>query len=246
MSRAKAQALLCESFGPFGRLDFPYHRMGHIDSLDLFGPTELMIFALYWHNRKRWKKVLDIGANIGLHSILLAKCNYDVIAYEPDPEHYSLLESNILNNNVQSRITTAQAAVHTSAGTAAFVRVLNNLTGNHLAGYKNSYGPRQEIEVKTVDCRSLWKWADFAKLDCEGNEAELVKTLTVSDMGHLSLVLEVRNFENAQTIFWHFKELGVPMWSQKIDWCRVERVEDVPRMNREGSLFIGHRGPWHD
>ena len=244
MSRARAQALLCENFGPFGRLNFPYHQMGRIDSLDLFGVTELMIFALYWHNRNRWKRVLDIGANIGLHSILMAKTGFNVLAYEPDPEHYAMLERNVRANLVPEHVTTCQAAVHTALGTAKFVRVLNNLTGNHLDGYKDSYGPRSTIEVSTVDCRRLWPLAQFAKLDCEGNEAELVKTLTAANMAHLDLILEVRNIENAQTIYWHFKEMGVPMWSQKIDWKRVEHVEDVPRMNREGSLFIGHRGPW--
>jgi len=243
MSRQRAQELLCANFGPFGPLEFPYHRMGNIDSLDLFGTTELMLFAIYWHNRNRWSNVLDIGANIGLHSILMSKCGFQVKAYEPDPYHSRILKENLEANQVRS-VLVYESAVHTYDGSSKFVRVLNNLTGNHLVGYKNSYGPREEIDVVTVDCRPLWKHADFAKLDCEGNEAELVKTLTVADVQHLDLVLEVRNLENAQMIYWHCRDLGVPMWSQKTEWQRVVDIEDVPRMNREGSLFIGHQGPW--
>lgn len=245
MSRERAQELLCSHFGPFGTLYLPYTKFGSIDSLDLFGPTELMLFQMYWHNRERWRNVLDIGANIGLHSILMAKCGWNVQAFEPDPSHYAKLVENLRLNSIgANRVRAYQKAVHTSPGVHRFVRVLNNQTGNHLRGYKDSYGPREEINVDTVDCRELWGQADFAKIDCEGNEAELVKTLTASDMAHLDMVLEVRNFENAQRIFWHFRDLGVPMWSQKIDWARVEKVEDMPRMNREGSLFVGHKGPW--
>src|SRR5437016_1885028 len=61
-------------FGPFGELTLPYRRMGAIDSIDLFGLDELIIFSFYWANRKRYRRTVDIGANIGVHSILMARC----------------------------------------------------------------------------------------------------------------------------------------------------------------------------
>lgn len=240
MSRERAQKFLTDALD----IHFPYVRMGAIDSLDLFGPTELMILEMYWHNRERWRKSLDIGANLGLHSIMMATWDMNVRAYEPDPEHFQHLLTNIAENLLDQSVECNRAAVHTRHGEAEFVRVLNNLTGNHLAGFKASYGPRETIVVPTVDCRSLWPWADFAKLDCEGNEAELVETTTAEDMAHLSMVMEVRNSENATRIFQHFNGLGTPMWAQKIGWARVTNVEEMPRHNREGSLFVGERGPW--
>ena len=59
-------------FGPFGEISFPYLKMGAIDSLDLFGLDEVIIFSYYYNNRHRYKKVSDIGANIGLHSLLMS------------------------------------------------------------------------------------------------------------------------------------------------------------------------------
>jgi hypothetical protein len=79
-------------FDPFGRLVFPYHNMGAVDSLNLFDIDELIIFSFYWANRNRYKRVVDIGANIGLHSILLSKCGYEVRSFEPDPEHFKILQ----------------------------------------------------------------------------------------------------------------------------------------------------------
>jgi len=244
MSRERAQALLCENFGPFGKLNFPYVKMGNIDSLHLFGDTELMILAMYWHNRGRWKRCLDIGANLGLHSICMAKMGMQVRAYEPDEEHFERFCANLNANNCAVDVDPFPVAVHTSNGTANFIRVLNNLTGNHLAGYKQSYGPRETVQVRTVDCRELWPLADFAKIDSEGNEAELLLTLTKTDMKHLSLVAEVRNAVNAQRIFDHFRELRVPIWAQKIEWAQVKTFDAMPKQNREGSIFVGHLGPW--
>lgn len=243
MSRARAQALLTGCFGPFGPIRFPYVQMGKIDSLHLFGETELMILAMYWHNRNKWEKVLDIGANIGLHSICLNKMGFDVKAYEPDPHHFSRLVENLALNQ-SNRVIPFCAAVHTVNGSAQFIRVLDNLTGNHLEGFKDSYGPRETIPVVTVDCKELWPWADFAKIDSEGNEAELCLTMTQEDLAHMQAVIEVRNEANAKVIYNHFQALEVPMWSQKIEWAEVDKFEDMPMMNREGSLFIGHAWPW--
>jgi hypothetical protein len=122
--------------------------------------------------------------------------------------------------------------------------VLNNLTGNHIVGYKDSYGPRETVTVKVVDCRSLWEGTDFAKIDSEGNEAELCATMTSEVMNHMDAIMEVRNVENAMKIMDHFQAIDVPMWSQKIDWHRVQNINDMPHKNREGSLFVGRNPPW--
>lgn len=237
--RAKAQQFLNEAF----KIDFPYSTFGKIDTLHLYGlDTEMMIFAIYKANIGRWKKVLDIGANLGLHSILLSKMGYEVTAYEPDLHHFAKLKENLRVN--ECNVTANMAAVHTETGIAPFVRVLHNLTGNYLKGYKDGYGPLEDTLVPTVDCRDLWPYFDFVKIDSEGNEADLLKTLTAEDMEHLSLIAEVRNEQNAKEIFEHFFDLGINIWSQKIDWGPVVFQDQMPKMNREGSIFIGKRGPW--
>lgn len=241
MDRELAQKLLCQ--WPFGELHLPYVRMGKIDSLDLFGVTELIIMAFYWQNRFRYKKVLDIGANIGLHSILMDRLKWEVKSFEPDYQHYSWLVSNLERNRCRT-VLPHMAAVHTSAGEANFIRVLNNLTGNHLEGYKDSYGPTEKVIVPTVDCRPLFDWADFAKIDCEGNEAELICTLLPSQMKHLDIMAEVRNELNGKEILSYCDKIEVPVWTQKNYWQKATQLEHMPRTNREGSIFIGHKQPF--
>ena len=126
--------------GPFGSIVFPFIEMGAVSTLDLFGLDELIIFAFYWVNRNRYRKSADIGANLGLHSILMGKCGWQVTAYEPDPNHAARLLQN-LNSNNSATVKLVEAAVSDKPGTLEFVRVLGKPTSSHLAEAKdNAYG----------------------------------------------------------------------------------------------------------
>ena len=75
---------------------FPFTSMGNINSTHLFGMNELIIFAYYLVNVKgKNLNVLDLGANLGLHSIILSKFGAKVISVEPAPSHFAILESNL-------------------------------------------------------------------------------------------------------------------------------------------------------
>jgi FkbM family methyltransferase len=232
-------------FGPFGVLEFPYHPMGAIDSLDLFGLDELIIFAFYWKNRSLYGKVADIGANLGLHSIVQSRCGFSVKAYEPDPVHAGLLRRNLALNQIE-RVELFQAAVSTQAGKAEFVRVLGNTTGSHLVGAKDSYGEKETFSVDVVPIAPIFAWADLIKMDAEGHEAEMLCSSTAEDWRGTDVMLEVGNAANAQRIFAHLSQLGVRLFAQKIGWSRVQSVEEVPTSHREGSLFASLRQkmPW--
>src|SRR5882724_2509552 len=128
-----------DTLGSFGEIELPYYKMGAVDSLDLFGLDELIIFSFYWANRHRYRRAADIGANLGLHSILMGKCGWQVTAYEPDPNHAALLRRN-LGLNGSTTVELVEAAVSDKPGTLEFVRVLGNTTSSHLAGAKqNAY-----------------------------------------------------------------------------------------------------------
>lgn len=234
-----------QPFGPFGSLSMPYTKMGAIDSLDLFGVDELIIFAFYNANRGRYSRVLDIGANLGLHSIVMARCGYSVKAFEPDPWHYGLLVDN-LTANVVTTVEPLKAAVSVSDGEAQFVRVLGNTTGSHLAGSKDSYGEKEFFMVPTRAVQPLFEWADLAKIDAEGHEKELLLTATREIMQKLDIMVEIGNADNATAVFRHFQSIRIGMFSQKTGWSRVRQVTDVPTSHREGSLFISAKSvmPW--
>lgn len=251
-ARAEVQGLfsgqerVAHEFGPFGALSLPYTKMGAIDSLDLFGLDELIIFAFYRANRSRYKNALDIGGNLGLHSMVMVRCGFSVKCFEPDPWHYGLLTAN-LQANVASSVEAIQAAVSTTDGEAQFVRVLGNTTGSHLAGSKDSYGDKETFAVSIRAIQPLLDWADFAKIDAEGHEKELLLAVTASQMKRVDIMVEIGNPANAAAVFEHFRTIGVGMFAQKIGWQRVRELPDVPTSHREGSLFISSKDamPWN-
>lgn len=233
-------------FGPFGELVFPYHTMGAIDSLDLFGLDELIIFSFYWSCRNRYKNVVDIGANIGLHSILMAKCGFRVRSYEPDPLHYEVLTRN-LRANACATVETFNSAVSKTAGEMEFVRVLGNTTGSHLAGSKeNPYGDLERFPVKVEAIASLIEWADLLKIDAEGHEWEILSVTTPSQWKKCDAMIEIGNSHNAERVLDYFSSKGINLFSQKTGWGRVRTIDDMPTSYRDGSLFISGKSemPW--
>jgi FkbM family methyltransferase len=235
---------VAQPFGPFGDISMPYTKMGAINSLDLFGVDELIIFAFYNANRSRYKNVIDIGANLGLHSMILARCGFNVRAFEPDPWHYEMLTANLAAN--KANVTTFKEAVSVKDGEAQFVRVLGNTTGSHLAGSKDSYGEKEIFTVPIRAVAPLFELADFAKIDAEGHEKELLLAATPELMQNLDIMVEIGNPENAKAVFAHFQAIGISMYAQKIGWNRVQSLSDVPTSHREGSLFISAKPamPW--
>ncbi len=219
-------------------LEIPFTRMGAVTSDDLFEEREQAIFDFYERNKDRYRRALDIGANIGIHSILMARQGWDVRAFEPDPDHHAALVANLQRNGAE-RVSAHQEAVSTADGDAYFVRVLGNTTANHLLGARSSYGERKSLLVKTVDCRGLFSWADFAKIDCEGHEAALL--LTVTPEQKCEFVVEIGSAENAGAIFLHFKEQGRAMYAQRLGWQQVLEHTQMPSRYQDGSLFIGGR-----
>jgi FkbM family methyltransferase len=215
--------------------------MGKVDSLDLFGSNELIIFAFYKHNRGRYKKVLDIGANLGLHSILMLRLGWEIRAFEPDANIFGRLVDNVAVNH-GINVYLQQAAVSDRDGEARFVRVLQNLTGSHIEGYKESYGPRETVTVPVVDCRPLFDWADLAKLDVEGHEGVLLQCVTDEHLKHLDLICELRGTKEAAQVLAHFGRLETPIYTQKNDWKPAKCMSDMPTRHQEGSIFISRRG----
>ncbi|MCR4300709.1 MAG: FkbM family methyltransferase [Sulfuricaulis sp.] len=228
-------------------LNIPFVSFGAVTSDDLFCDNEQVIFDFYEKNGDRYRRALDIGANIGVHSILMARQGWDVQAFEPDQQHASaFLWQHRLRNDIPlgyfPKLKTAAVSDH--IGKETFVRVKGNTTSSHLKGDKRPYGELEEFEVETVDCRPLFDWADFAKIDCEGHEARILLTVTPAQAEKVDFMVEIGNKKNAELIWPHFKKLPTRLWSQKNDWREVMSFADMPIHHSEGALFIGNNPPF--
>jgi FkbM family methyltransferase len=233
MSRERAQEWLCSKLG----IDFPYVSMGRVDSFNLFDANELIIFALYANSKDRYKRALDLGANLGLHSILMSKLGWTVKAYEPDPEIYRMMDTNFQKNGCDD-VERHCAAVSSYNGLARFTRLLDNRTGSYIEESKEGYGQMEKFPVACIDCRPLFDWADFAKIDVEGHEDVLLHSVSEEHMDHLDLFCEVRGMGTAARVLRHFNNLGAKIYTQKRNWERAIHLQDMPIGHQEGSIFI--------
>ena len=225
-------------YGPFGELSLPYFKMGAINSLHLFGLDEMIIFCYYYNNRNRYKKASDLGANIGLHSVLMSKCGYQIEAYEPDPKHIEMIEKNFKLNDVNS-VNLNRVAVSNIEHKTKFVRVLGNTTSSHIAGAKdNAYGDLETFDVDVVSAKKIFLNSDFIKMDVEGEEAKIILSTTKKDWENVDMVMEVGTKKNGEVIYDHLKSIGVNMFSQKQAWQKVESIDGMPTSYKEGSLFV--------
>ena len=227
-----------ESFEPFGDLHFPYREMGAINTIHLFGLDELIIFSYYWANKSRYKNVADLGANIGLHSLIMDRCGFSINSFEPDPIHVGVFQENIVNNK-SVNITINQKAISDKSDTVDFIRVLGNTTGSHLAGAKEDpYGELETFSVETSDINTVLLNNDFVKMDIEGQEATAILSTKKDTWANVEMILEVGTEKNAKIIFEYLNEINVNMFSQKTGLNKVSDLADVPTSYKEGSLFL--------
>ena len=228
------------NLGEIGSFKFPFFNMGNISSANLFGLDEIILFSFYYANRKRYKNMLDLGANIGLHTLIMRKLGFNVVSYEPDATHLEQFKKIMeLNNFDMSGVRSK--AISNKNDIMEYIRVLGNTTGSHLSGAKSStYGETETIKVETDDILSLLKNEkfDFIKMDVEGHEVVLLDRITPESITDTDIMLEIGSKKNANDIFKILNDKKIPAYAQKINWQRIKRLEDLPSHHSMGSVFL--------
>ena len=232
-------------FAELGLIKFPFFKMGQINSAKLFGLDELILFAFYYTNRNRYKKTLDLGANIGLHTLIMKKLGFQVISYEPDPIHLAQIEK-VMDLNDLSTEGLNPRAISDKRGTMDYIRILGNTTGSHLLGSKEEvYGPTEIVSTEVDDILEVLSQGnfDFVKMDVEGHEVVLLNRITTQSITSTDIMLEIGSEKNANAIFSILSDKKIPAYAQKTNWARVEKLQDLPSHHTHGSLFLSMQGP---
>ena len=232
-------------FAELGLIKFPFFKMGQINSAKLFGLDELILFAFYYTNRNRYKKTLDLGANIGLHTLIMKKLGFQVISYEPDSIHLAQIEK-VMNLNDLSTDGLTPRAISDKRGTMDYIRILGNTTGSHLLGSKEEvYGPTEIFSTEVDDILEVLSQGnfDFVKMDVEGHEVVLLNRITAQSITSTDIMLEIGSEKNANAIFSILSDKKIPAYAQKKNWAPVEKLQDLPSHHTHGSLFLSMQGP---
>lgn len=220
------------------KIYFPFIQMGTLDSIGMFAYHEHNVFLFYFLKRYNYKNVADIGANIGLHSILFSKFGYNVDAYEPDPDHYRILKRYLKKNKCKN-VKTVQKAVFDFTGSINFTKVIDNPAANHVSGEKGiAYGPLKKIRVKCVNITNIIKKYDFVKIDAEGSEGRIIESINPSQYEKTDFVIEISGIDNAKKIYNFCKRNKIYIFSHKCLWSEVKTLKDMPIHHTEGLIFL--------
>ena len=115
--------------------------------------------------------VVDVGANIGLYSLLLSRLvdrSGSVLAFEPEPGLFATLRENCVKNNA-TNIFPFQCALGRVNRLASFHRSAFNSGDNHL---DDAVGEDDSVEVRVQRFDDLQPDSrpDFVKIDVQGHE----------------------------------------------------------------------------
>ncbi len=118
--------------------------------------------------------VIDVGANIGLSTILLARLAKRVVAYEPSPPNLAFLRRNLELNGI-TNVEVRAAAASSEPGTLRF-HVAQFGAGSHVVASGHVSGgtiPAVDVPAVMLDDEVLPPIA-FIKINAEGHEPDVL------------------------------------------------------------------------
>ncbi|BAX92330.1 hypothetical protein MSG_02181 [Mycobacterium shigaense] len=140
-----------------------------------FEDTEIDIAAALFGALYPDRCIVDVGANIGLHSLAWSRLA-PVVAVEPAPETFARLEANVAANGLQGRVRTLRVAAGDSVGDVNFFVAADS----GFSSLKNTHHAPIREQI-TVPCTTLDALAaqlpgpiGLLKIDVEGLERTVI------------------------------------------------------------------------
>ena len=159
--------------------------------------SEIFIRQVYGSDFNE-KVVLDVGAYNGDSAIYFAKRGAQlVIGLEPDPRSLKLARENVKLNNLEEKVKLLNVALSTRTGES---KLGVNAETPNISKITGPSGPLDNgLEVETVTIEEIMKRfslqnIDFLKMNCEGCEYGIIRTLPANALGSISeIILEFHN-----------------------------------------------------
>jgi FkbM family methyltransferase len=230
---------------PFEKVIFPKVSLGNFESdVYLHAPEEFVIRSFYARNVNNYKIFFDIGSNVGSDALFAASLGWEVNAFEPDPVNYNLLRENIKKNGFNN-IQTHCKALSDTVGEINFVHVKGNTTASHIANARDYYGEAEFFSVTATTFEEIGFFPDLIKMNIEGYEKIVIPTIPLYQWQKTDAFVALHDKDNRNTIYEHFVNSGIHLFSQKIGWEKVKKVDDLS-LEKEGYIFITTKKhmPW--
>jgi FkbM family methyltransferase len=145
-----------------------------------FGGYEKHFAELFGHLVRPGERCVDVGANVGVHSVRLARlvgADGEVIAIEPDPDVAVRTNRNIALNGL-ANVRVINAAASEQPGSMQLYRPSpwdTNRARASLLHHPYLTGVKTMVPVVTVDDVCAGRAVSLIKIDVEGHEAAVVR-----------------------------------------------------------------------
>lgn len=149
-------------------------------------------------------RVLDIGSNLGLYSVLVARLTGEsgrVICFEPDAQLHAALQRNLAANGLD-HVETYPVALSFAPGTLEFHRSVINSGDNHLGTESSAlFRRRITIPVVRLDDHLPGLGLDLVKLDVQGWELNVLRGMpdTLARNPQLQIYFEFSDLGRARS-----------------------------------------------
>ena len=150
------------------------------DSTDLMALTNVWLTKEYSKSGFEVKNndvIIDVGAHIGLFSLLISKqcMSGKIFCFEPIKENFDLIISNLELNKITNVFAINMAA---SADSGTVTIYLNEDQAGHSMHQMSS----KKIRTKSISLENIFETnsiekCDFLKIDCEGEEYSILSAL---------------------------------------------------------------------
>ena len=194
--------------------------------------------------------VIDVGANVGIHTVLMAKKVTEsgkVFAFEPHPEIADRLENNLNLNNYKFVKIIEKALSDKESKSNFYIYPKDNINKGISSLYKNHLEINHRkinIDVTTLDNfvkKNNVKKIDLIKIDTEGNDLKVLKGSeeTIKKFSpHIIFEFEKNLWALAEStfsdIYDFLKEKNYKMY--KI--CKQGKLKDINKNNYNNSMMV--------
>ena len=191
---------------------------------------------------------LDVGGNIGNHSVHFSGHFTKVIAFEPHPRNFALLQVNA--GLTEGRVVPLNLGASSEPGTVEIVEDRTNLAASSLVRSEGRDGKRVRFDLVRIDdvpevqgCAAI----SFIKFDIEGHEAEAIEGAAETIKRHRPVVMlevladEIENGRAASIEA--LKALGYEHFHEPVETGWISRLpRPLYKLGRSlAAVFTGRR-----
>jgi len=134
-----------------------------------------------WLQLNKGDIVADIGANIGVFSVVASKYSKAIVAFEPDKDNYEIAKKNLELNNITNVALFNKAVTNDNNGIKLYLN--NGVCSDCHTTYSEVRG-REFIEVSSASFQEIIDKNNVnkVKMDCEGEELNILRKTNLSNI----------------------------------------------------------------